>query len=602
MLEINKAHFICGILGEIEAAKIPVFVGDGTFSALLTIKLAEGFRFRKARVQLSSDQPNQIECKADYFGNTICFVLEKEENSTDYSLPKVIHAESWNSQKLVLPCDSFPCEICFPRGYCHGFVTELTPSTITVVADYEIDSTANACDCKVIFRNQSSEKAAFQSTMKLDTIHEDDDCVRMVFSNRIAETLTNRIESPVEGIGIDFISEYFGDYQFSGWIKLQTLGLSSFSGFFIANSPSDFLINGINLTARFPNIRFTLHNESDGLCVFKVLDSNEEWLKFVQTHTDPHFGNKVYPEHLGRLFAESTLLKKLRRKLFGAKIAKHIPHAGKSEINPDLSLRYVAFSETSALPSLHSGRIRFSDTSWFMQEGSSGTFPATCDIFDHAIKSFTEQRIQKKNSCRRLFTIFSANIPTQAKRGEFFSDGDKDTKLKACHLITSECIQKIPADFSSLLQRNVDDISQKDRIEIAQNFHPEILALLDYWNPTECNLSTNLMLRSISDAFETKLILVLSDDGKPLGLVYRIFSWLASNITGVMGSQFIFPIKTISQNDLMRLIVLQSRDNKMTIGSDDLLVVGASSDVGSWESAFELITIQKFLGSIMFFN
>ena len=315
-LRIDKPRLICGVLGEIAVREIPVEIArnaEGKYFTSTHLVLDIGVGFRKARIRLIDIKETEVFCKADYFGNTIFFTTTKDDESETWPLPEFIEADRWYVPEMTLPQYEFPTDICYPHGGIMGFAKKLTPASVIITVDSLDFSPQQPGPFHITFRHRTKNESLFHSVMELERVDRTDSGLDLTFNyvNYISQVNEQRTEYPVEGISLDFETEFLGSQRLSGWIQFETLGLSGFTGKVTLGTPADFLPKGLILNVTHPKIRFTFERECNGRCFFQVVDSNIDWWDFVQFHTDKYYGGKVAPEHLARLFTESNAI--LRR-------------------------------------------------------------------------------------------------------------------------------------------------------------------------------------------------------------------------------------------------------------------------------------------------
>ena len=582
-LRIDKPRLICGILGEIAIREIPVTIArddkrEYSVSVRLALDIDAGFK--KARIQLTDTEATTVFCKADYFGNTIFFTLTKDNESKTWPLPEFIEAERWYVPEMTLPQYEFPADIGYQHGGFMGFAMKLTPTSVVIAVDSSEFSPQQTEPFHITFRHRTKSEGLFHAVMELERIDHTDLGLDLTFSYIDSPADEQRIEHPVGGIGLDFETEFLGTRRLSGWIQLETLGLSGFSGKVTLGTPADFLPKGLIMNLKHPNIRFTLERESNGRCFFQVVDSGIDWWDFVQFHTDKRYGGRVATEHLTRLLTESGAIRGKRRAAFGKQIAEQIPFTGVNV--PELSLRFTSFSEGASQPSVHRGLFRLTDHSYLAQEFCLGNFSSDdiVDIRNHSLQKLNEYRQLKTGLPRRYVSIYKPEIRRNADYLDSVFQEKNNTSLRAFAVKKSD-VGKEPLTF--LRSKNVDQLRQHERWDLSKLFHGEILSVLDFWNPTECNSLTNGLLKKLCRSYGTQLSLIETADSTPLGLVFQYHAWLATNASGILTASFVFPVRKISPEAMLHLVGFVAGQPRYVVGSNDMMVIGEPEEAANWQ-------------------
>jgi len=251
-----------------------------------------------------------------------------------------------------------------------------------------------------------------------------------------------------------------------------------------------------------------------------------------------------------------------------------------------LSIRLASFSEISSQPSAHIGFFRFTDHSYLWQEGCFGNFSQgeIIDAWNHSLQKCNEYSQLKNGIPRRYMPIYKPEIRRNADYFDFVFQQENNISLRALHVKKSDvCINSSQESLAFIRTKNVDQLRQHERLDLSKHFHLEILSILDFWNPTECNSVTNGLLKKLCRSYGTQLSLIDTIDSSPLGLVFQHRAWLATNASGLLSFSFVFPIKKITPEAMLQLVSFVVGHTQFATGSNDILIIGEPEEVANWQ-------------------
>ena len=213
------------------------------------------------------------------------------------------------------------------------------------------------------------------------------------------------------------------------------------------------------------------------------------------------------------------------------------------------------------------------------------------DTFNRAIQKLSEY-CQSKNGVPRVFWgVYKPEIRRNAIYHDSLHQQEMNILLKAFLVKKSDvCKNSSQEPLTSTRSKNIDQLSQHERIDLSKHFHLEILSVFDFWNPTECNSVTNGLLKKLCHSYGTQLSLIETDDSSPLGLVFQHRAWLATHIAGTLSLTFVFPIKKITSEAMLHLVSFVAGHTQHSVGSDGILIIGEPEKTENWKG---------FLGQFM---
>lgn len=201
-----------------------------------------------------------------------------------------------------------------------------------------------------------------------------------------------------------------------------------------------------------------------------------------------------------------------------------------------------------------------------------------------------EYRQNKNGVPRRFLTVYKPEIKQNADYLDSLHQQKNNTLLKAFYVKKSDVCATSSQEPAPFIQsKDVNQLCQFERLELTKHFNLEVLSLLDFWNPTECNAVTNGLLKRLCRNYGTQLSLIETADSLPLGLVFRHRAWLASNASGLLSCSFVFPVRGITPDALLHLVNFVAGHAQYAIGSNDILLIGEPEETTNW-----LETLSRF--------
>ena len=292
------------------------------------------------------------------------------------------------------------------------------------------------------------------------------------------------------------------------------------------------------------------------------------WAKTLRRYKIVHGYDHSQVDDIVQLFTESGLLKGKRRKVYGESPAGLLP----SELvtsNPMLYNRIVANGDLGGLIG-HMSLARFSEGSWYFQEGAhNGTpGPSFRELYIQVIQTAQFHFGASESSPRFLTGLFHANIKSAGEFGvELFADPSSRVYPLCQFSITSNHNPSLSP--SQIKVTSLIDLNADERRAVLNTFDATLVETFAGSFGQHPRLNAELAKLGPNHKAETAL---LSDDHGPWGLAYRLNTYYAFNSTGVMNGLFLVVKATVTASQILGGLTALL-DQGMTIGTDDAAVI-----------------------------
>ncbi len=593
---ITKQRLIVGLLGEIDAAGVLLILAERGSTNFLAARIASDFRvpFEESTLSVKDIKldPGIYTASALFAGQRLTFDLEIFNAQGDCVLPKEIRIADLRKLKRR----KFGPEVEYAEIFTSNSVLMATPidmsqNSIALILNSTEGNLKQGEDVKLLIRGDTLARDIFSANLQVKEF--------VAISGRSKVLLgPKNPEDDVSGSGlfraiqrhsigrIGFILRP-GDDNLGEPLHcaVTNVSLTGFQCIVPTSEGVAWVMPGTHVLLSDMDLTATVV-WSDGPKVglrIDALDDSESlsaWTEVLRNFKIESGFHHTQVDELVNLFTESGLLKGKRRKIYGENAAGYLP-PGRMAENPLLYHRITAVQQNSRIEG-HISMARLCDDLWYFQEGAhSGEGSETYrELYIETISTARALHLASKQAPRFLAGLFHADIKSAGAFGaELFSDpSSRVYRLLQLSMAANTAGLELHSDIELI---SLERLDADGRRESVSNLDATLVEVFSGWNGTHPRL--NAELAKLGSHHEAKSLLVGSS-GRVWGLAFRLRSYYALNVTGVMNSLFFVSapdVSTLSIQMALRALI----DNGFAFGTDDVALI-ASAELGS-ELTFE---------------
>jgi hypothetical protein len=585
---IKKSRVIAGLLGEIDAAGVLVFFQPESKNASIAARIQSEFKipFESSILRIidSTMKPGTYQASALFAGQRITFSVEVTDDSGLCKLPSEVLISDLRSQKRRrFGPEIEHAEIFTKHGVIMATPIDMSQNSIALFMNSTEGSLTPGESVRLVIRGDTTSQDIFtanlqvkeflvvakQSKILLAPKDPRDDIrgqglLRLV--PRHAMTHMTFLISPLD----DHLGEPIN-------CLISDVSLTGFQCVIPGIEAVPWAMPGVHVSIRSMGVTATIIWKDAEQCGFRIngIDHStilSEWSNILAKFKIGHGFHHTQVDELVNLFTESGLLKGGRRKIYGETLGGFLPPEHVLD-NPMLYRRVLAI-DANVLMEGHISMARLSEDLWYFQEGSHiGDKTDTYRLL--YIKTILLARtmyISSKQAPRYLSGLFHTNIKSAGVFGsELFTD--PAARVFLLHQVSmSKTFAKLPTEVLNQKISPLEDLNADERRTALSNFDATLVEGFAGWNGNHPRL--NAELSKLGSHHEAKTLLI-ADEKRVWAMAYRLRSYYALNVTGVMNSLFLIVLPDVSATDIAGAL-RQLVDNGMAFGTDDVAIIASS--------------------------
>jgi hypothetical protein len=604
---IKKPRVIVGLLGEIDASEVLVMFASTQSNASFTAKVSTEFRvpFEESTLSIRDQKPmpDRYIASAFFAGQRVTFETDVIDSQGNCSLPSeiTIHDLRQRKRRRFGPEIEF-AEISTAHGILMASPVDMSQSSIALLINSRDGSLLKGEIVRLVIRGDTTGRDIYSAEMIVQNFRQGSGQGKVLLGP--VQMLQPRDNYRPRGVrrralsgfnlGLCPMDDNLGEpIQFS----LSDVSMTGFSGESALANDASWVTPGMSARIQQSNLTATVVWKDGVRFGFRLdcLDepnSLSEWARILSSLTKSNDYHHSQVEELVTLFTESGLLKGKRRHLYGTSPGGYLPPERMTE-NP-LLYRRVSFRTSDHRTEGHLSLVRLTDDLWFAQEGAyvgsskNGYRELVATTVLH-----TRDILKSTRSGPRYFAgLFSGDLASAsaAYSKDFFSDPtcrvyslfQGGIKALAESANSNGDTQKITEVF---------DLSADHRAQAFTKFDSTLAETFGGWNGSHPRL--NAELAKFGPHHEARTMLVSDESNGTWGMAYRLRSYYALSVSGVMNSLFFIVRPTVSM-EVIAEGIRSLANTGFCFGTDDVAIIADPGKASSEKFSIDMRGVKPF--------
>ena len=607
---ISKLRVIVGLLGELEASEaLVIFVsrsGDGQFTSKIACEFKVPFETSTLMIRDRVTEPGTYLASAFFAGQRVTFEVDVLNELGTCSLPTEIKITDLrqNKRRRFGPEIEY-AEISTSNRVLMATPIDMSQNSIALIINSKDGSLEKNELVRLVIRGDTTGRDVFSAQMVVQDFKTSSGQSRILLAS-VDERRGNQGYSNPRGVkrqeltGVGLVLSPLDDHlgepiRFS----IVDISMTGFSGSSERSKSASWLAPGTSTSVKDSQLTATVI-WCDGPRVGFRLDCLDEsralgeWARILGSFSKTTGYHHSQVVELVNLFTESGLLKGSRRNVFGTNPGGFLPPDRMIE-NP-LLFRRISLKADNERTEGHLSLVRMADDLWYAQEGAYvGSNKSGYRELVRATITVSRDIFKSSRQAPRYFAgMYSGHLSsasTEAYGRDFFSD-------PACR-VYSMLQASIKKQISSQLETagttatvvNTFDVNPDIRQQAFGRFDATLVEAFGGWNGNHPRF--NAELAKFGPHHEAKTVFLSNEKSGIWGMGYRLKSYYALSVSGVMNGIFLIVLPTVTAQEVGSGLRALSASG-FSFGTDDAAVIVDARPEDPIAFASELVGTKPF--------